>query len=215
MAERILHTTDAREPNEVANEMRYFQRFAAAAYDPENRPVDGFSIDRDFSNRHRTLYVSNDDPTRAIFAFRGTDVKGRSAGGDLGSDALLAAGLSGVSSRFKNTEKAVRAAQTKYNDLSVVGHSLGGSQTIDIAEKVPGLTKAVAFSPHVSWLGGAIDRVKSFFGFGRRKNQTPLSIYTTAWDPVAAHVARHGLSGAGVTTVKLQSFDPHSLANFK
>lgn len=163
------------------------------------------------------MYVS-EAKDKAVLSFRGTSkIKG-----DLGSDALLALGMQKTGSRFKNAEKAAKAAYADYGDkLSLTGHSLGGSSALYARHALPKGAKVEthAFAPHVSLFHSLKDSFKTvhdkFFGSGKRKKATAdTTIYKTKTDPVSAFVSPY-YSKAKVVTVKTKSRNPHSMSNFK
>jgi hypothetical protein len=177
-----------------------------ASYRPGEAP-EGYSIDPRFSNRNRTLYVDN-ATGKATLAFRGTDLKNRA---DLGTDALLAMGLSSLSSRFRNAKRAARRAQAEYGDnLQLAGHSLGGSQALYASSRT-GLA-ATALNPGVP-PSFAKKSVLDRLGMTLFKKKVPSGhIYTTGSDPISA---LSPLTGVPTTRVKQKiRGDPHAIQNF-
>jgi hypothetical protein len=198
--------------------MREFQPFAKAAYSaPSGEPsaMAGFHIDKRYSNVNHTLYASDTEPSKAVLTFRGTDIKNRN---DLGTDALLALHMEGLSSRFQNAKRTAIAAQNEYGDLSITGHSLGGSEALYASKslKTPP-SQTVAYSPHVSWaesLGQKFKGVHDFFFKPKESQPSSTYIYKTQLDPVSAFVSPH-YDNAHIVTVKQRNLSPHSLENFK
>jgi hypothetical protein len=82
-----------------------YAKLAAGSYGQKD--VEGYDIDKELSNRNRTVYVDK-DTGKAVVSFRGTDLSGSSRWGDLGTDALIAMGLGKHSDRMKNAKKAIR-----------------------------------------------------------------------------------------------------------
>jgi pimeloyl-ACP methyl ester carboxylesterase len=185
--------------------MRAHAEIARAAY--TGVPPPGFAADPELSNEHRTTYVSGG---QAYIAIPGT----RSADRDLTTDLLLAAGLHHLSARFRNAAATAQRAAAKYGpqNVSVVGHSLGGSQALYVAAK-HGL-RAVAYNPYVSpsmALHGAIDKVWQSWmpqrGLGRH-----ATIYATRFDPISG---LRGLAAARAFTVRAAGRQSaHSIRNF-
>jgi hypothetical protein len=198
--------------------MREFQPFSKQAYNAPSGTVvapKGYHVDPKYSNVNRTLFASDDDPKKAVLAYRGTDVKNRN---DLGTDALLAFHLEGLSSRFQNARRAAQAAQSAYPDLTLSGHSLGGSEALYAAKslKTPP-TQTVAFSPHASLFESfgkkLFNRVHDTFYKPKEAQPSNTYIYKTQLDPVSAFVSPH-YDGAHVVTIKQRKLSPHNLSNF-
>lgn len=103
----------------------------------------GYEVDRELSNRNRTVFYHK-EKNEAVIAYRGTNPKKL---GDLGTDLAIAVGAQATTARFKNAEKVADQAVTKYGKENVVvtGHSLGGSQALHVAAKKD--LKAYAFNP--------------------------------------------------------------------
>jgi Protein of unknown function (DUF2974) len=200
--------------------MREFQVFAKESYNAPSGTVQapkGYHVDNKYSNENRTLFASDTDQKKAVLAYRGTDVKNKR---DLGTDALLALHLEGISSRFQNARRVAKAAQAQYPDLSLSGHSLGGSEALYAAKslKTPP-TQTVAFSPHVSLFESfgkkLFKRVHDTFYKPTEAQPNSTYIYKTQLDPVSAFVgdSKH-YDGAHVVTVKQRKLSPHDLSNF-
>jgi hypothetical protein len=195
----------------MEDRMHTYAPFAKAAY---NAPSGGADTMPRYSNENRVLYASDTDPKKAVLSFRGTDVKNRN---DLGTDALLALHLEGLSSRFQNAKRAAQAAQAQYSDLTLTGHSLGASQALYAAKSLKNPpSQTVAYAPHVSWfesLGDKARQVHDFF-FGAKKKQPNTSyIYKTSDDPVSSYVDPH-YNNSHIATVRQVSDNPHGLENF-
>jgi len=195
------------------NAMQQYAQLSDGAYGAKDMSHLGYEIDPQHSNRNRTLYQHRESG-KAILAFRGTDLKSKSKFGDLGSDALLALGLHGLSSRFRNAKKATDKAIATYgkDNLAVVGHSLGGSQAL-YANSKRGL-EAHAFNPGVS---GAMVRKNLMDSLGaqlfKRKPKPNATVYTTGKDIIS------GLSPLLVKTKTVlvkpkKGVNAHSLQNF-
>ena len=196
------------------DEQQLYAQLSQGSYG--GQPVEGWTIDPEFSNQNRTLYV-NDASKKGVYSFRGTDITNRgNRWKDIGTDALLALGLKDVSSRFQNAQKATEGAIQKYgkDNLTLTGTSLGGSQGIYVAQKT-GLP-AVVFNPGVSPLDvkrtkGAImaDTVANLL---RPKSKSNVIAYTTVADPIS--VLTPFIGGVKVIPVKPKMRNLHSLKNF-
>jgi predicted esterase YcpF (UPF0227 family) len=123
---------------------------------------------------------------KAVVAFRGTNPKNLK---DLGTDALIALGMGHFGSRFKNAKDATDQTIAKYGkgNVSLTGHSLGGSQALFVNSKT-GL-ETHAFNPGVSPLEkspikAVYDKVVS--ALFKKKTTSNAHIYTTNHDPVSA-----------------------------
>lgn len=195
------------------NAMQQYAQLSDGAYGAKDMSHLGYDIDPEHSNRNRTLYQHRDSG-KAILAFRGTDLKSKSKMGDLGSDALLALGLHGLSSRFRNAKKATDRAMEKYgkDNLTVTGHSLGASQAL-YANSKRGV-EAHAFNPGVS---PSMVRKNLLDNLGaqlfKRKPKSNAVVYTTGKDIIS------GLSPllARTKTVFVKpkkGVNAHSLENF-
>jgi hypothetical protein len=193
------------------DEARQYAQLANAGY--SGADVDGYDIDRELSNRHRTVYVSK-DTGKATLALAGTRLNKRTTRmGDLGTDALLALGLQSLSSRFQNSKKVARAAIEKYGqeNVSATGHSLGGSQALYLNQRLG--VGAHAYNP-----GAPPSMVrKSLFdklstSLFKRPLQNTANIYFTGKDPIS--ILSPLVANARTVRVKQTQRDAHSLKNF-
>lgn len=68
---------------------------------------------------------------------------------DVGTDAMMVLGLEHLGTRFKHAEQVTARGIKKYGkeNVSVVGHSLGGSQTMHVSQKYD--IEGVAINPYV------------------------------------------------------------------
>jgi hypothetical protein len=198
--------------------MHQFAPFASAAYKAPSGGADtmpGFHIDSRYSNENRVLYASDTDPKKAVLSFRGTDVKN---GNDLGTDALLALHMEGLSSRFQNAARVAKAAQAQYSDLTLTGHSAGASQALYAAKslKTPP-SQTVAYSPHISWfqsLGDKARQVHDFLFGGGKKQTNSTFIYKSDNDPVSAYISPH-YDNAHIASVRdVNPSNPHSMESY-
>jgi hypothetical protein len=188
-------------------------RLANGAYDGSEVP--GYTIDRELSNRNRTVYVTPEN--KAIIAFSGTRPNSkRDALKDLGTDALLAFGLENISSRFRKAKKVTKKTMEKYgnDNVETVGHSLGSSQGLYVNAKygVP----HTGFAPGVSVKNardGILDKISTKLFFkGRRANKN-ATVYHAGGDPISALAPT--LNHARVVKVaKKPKESAHSIRNF-
>lgn len=157
------------EPSASPETIPDWQKYAVLAQASYTRakPVEGYTIDPEFSDRNRTLYV--DDKTgKAILAFRGTKLSGEGTGGsrwaDLGADALIAMGIQDASARFRGSRKVTKQVLTKYGKDNVVltGHSMGGSQALYVHHRLYDKPETHAFNAGISPVD--VMRSKGIFG---------------------------------------------------
>jgi hypothetical protein len=203
---------------ELEAKMRTYQPFAKQAYAAPSGTVQaptGYHVDAKYSNENRTLFASDTDPKKAVLSYRGTDVKNRN---DLGTDALLAFHLEGLSARFQNAKRAAKAAQNAYPDLTLTGHSLGGSEALYASKSLKSPpSQTVAYSPHVSLAESFGKKLfsKVHDAFFKPKEAQPSNtyIYKTQLDPVSAFVSPH-YDNSHVVMVKQRKLSPHDLGNF-
>ena len=181
-----------------------------AAYGDDSYVPSNYNKDLELSNRNRSVYF--DPKTRkAIVGFKGTDPTNSD---DLGTDALIALGIYGVGSRFKNAVETTRAAKAKYEGgVTVTGHSLGGTQALYVsrAENVD----AYAFNPGSS-IPNLVDgyyRSTTVAGFlaPKRKANPRATIVTTGIDPISFGYV---LGGEKKVYVRPRGADVHGLSNF-
>ena len=194
-----------------------YARLSELAYLPPKKQTAGakelgWDVDPDLSDRNRTVFV-NPATKKAVLAFRGTDPKNVR---DLASDALIAAGLQGISPRFRTSEKVAKAAMAKYGAANVVatGHSLGGSQALHVNRR-QGL-ETHAFSPGAGFADqrrGATETLacKIAPGMKRCKNAKRSTVYATAADPIAVNAT---FGADRKVMVKARSRNPHTVKNF-
>lgn len=97
----------------------------------------GYHKDNDLSNEHYATFARAKDwqgsgAGHAIVAYRGTDLS-KHLVGDLVADLGIIAGYSSDLSRFKRATETAKAAADKYgkDNVTLTGHSLGGSQALD------------------------------------------------------------------------------------
>lgn len=182
-----------------------------AAYYPgkaaELVKASGYLVDDELSNRNRTTFY-HPETKKAVVAFRGTNPRDPS---DLLADYLIARGQTGVSTRFKTSATTVRKANKKYgnDNVSVTGHSLGGSQALDINRKLG--NKAYAFNPGAGVGGVPLDILKSAFTSPARRKKGTATIVATPGDPISASAL---FGPERKILVKARHKDAHSIKNF-
>lgn len=193
---------------EQQDTMTHFAELASGAYGSKDMAHLGYEIDPELSNRNRTLY-HNKDTGKAVYAFRGTNVKNKA---DLATDALLALGLKEFSSRFKNANKYTKKAIEKYgkDNLSTASHSLGGSQSLYVNSK-HGI-EAHAFNPFVEPKTSKANMLtKGLYHLFKKPVQSNATVYKTTTDPISIFA---NLSNANVKEIKPKYKNGHSLKNF-
>jgi hypothetical protein len=179
--------------------------FFEGGYDNSKVPA-GYSVDPELSGHDRTVFVKGD---HAYVAFRGTNVQNRR---DLGTDALLFLGMEGISSRFQKSLRTTRSAIDKYGkqNVTVVGHSLGGTQALYVNSKTG--VDAHAFNPGAALpqaRRGILDSITC--GIFRRKCTTRANVYTTGVDPIS-YLSKY--SNAQKHHVTPRYMDVHGIKNF-
>jgi hypothetical protein len=124
----------------------------------------GMRLDSSLSNAEQKVYV--DRRNRPTIAYTGSRKIG-----DWMTNALLATGLQGLSSRFRGAKDLAEKVRQKYNKpLTIIGHSLGGS----LAEYAGGKGDKIV----------TLDKGVGISGIGKTigKNQTDIR---TSNDPVS------------------------------
>jgi dienelactone hydrolase len=214
------HTpVDQNSKEALTAKMHQFAPFAKAAYSAESgnyTVMPGYHVDREFSNQNRILYASDTDPKKAIYTFRGTNIKNWN---DIGTDVLNTVGLERYAARNQNAARYAKAAQNKYSDLSLTGHSLGGEQALYAAKSLKRPpTETVAMAPHVSWSSSMSDKLfrsvhNLFFGSKKRQPST-TTIFKTENDPVSIFANSHYRSSTIATVREVNPRNPHSMESF-
>lgn len=133
--------------------MEDYERLAKASYAKDKR-VQGYEIISELSTDDRVAY-RNLNSNHVVISFRGTDpgsLKGfhnSRAFRDITTDIMMGLELENYNSRFKKAEQTTKRGIQKYGkeNVTVVGHSLGGSQALHVSEKYG--VEAVAFNPFV------------------------------------------------------------------
>jgi hypothetical protein len=93
----------------------------------------GYVFDSDLSDINQQIYY-NPKEKKLLYSVKGTNPLSLK---DLGTDAYLAMGKLKETNRYKEAEKKLQLAKTRYSpkDVVVAGHSLGGSISQYIAGK--------------------------------------------------------------------------------
>jgi hypothetical protein len=195
------------------NKMAEYAKLSDGAYGVKD--VDGYDVDNELSNSNRTVYVKDG---KAVVSFRGTDLSSKkNKWKDLGNDALIAVGLQDLSSRFRKSNQITNKAIEKYGkeNVSLTGHSLGGSQALYVHTKT-GLDTH-AFNAGISPLdvrrsGGQFTPERVLSLFKKPKYSDNAHSYVTRNDLVG------GLSplikGLNTHIVGQKDRNAHSLKNF-
>jgi hypothetical protein len=161
--------------------------------------IAGWERDDSLSNKNYTTYTKGG---KSVIAYRGTDLKNpKTRWDDLGTDLLLTIGLADSASRFKNAKKVADRAVQKYgeNNVNLVGHSLGGSQSAWVSRKT-GL-KGTGFN--TGW--SPIDAL-------RKRTYTNFKNVRVEGDPVSYFGRKLGRTTN--VSVKPKMKNKHSLLNF-
>lgn len=159
--------------------------------------VNGWQKDMSLSGPDHAVFHKEG---KAKIAYRGTDVKNKR---DLGTDALITLGLQDKSSRMKRAVRTADTVSAKYGkeNVSLTGHSLGGSQSQYVSRK-RGLS-ATGFN-------AAMSPVDMF----RSRTYSKFHSVSTASDPIS-NFTHHKVGRIGKkTTVTQTKFNPHSLSNY-
>lgn len=116
-------------------------KLSNAAYDPAQHPeIDGYQLDSSLSNKNASTYY-HPQTKRAIIAYRGTNPLNAD---DLKADLDIAFGQR-KHRRFQEAVDLANKVKQKYQDVSVTGHSLGGTQALHVHDQL-GLNAKV-FNP--------------------------------------------------------------------
>ena len=205
-------------PPEPSRETIHAQ-LSKAAYGKED-PAHGYQLDTELSNRDRKVYHKDG---KAVVAYRGTNLSGsKDRFRDLAADGLIALGLTNASKRFKGANDTADKALQKYGkeNVSLTGHSLGGSQALHVAKKHKDLNlETHAYNPGIS----PVDVVRSKGIFHPRHLLKPMGGNDGFGSNTTIHAVRKDLVGAlspylsGVKTkmyTAKKGKGAHALANF-
>lgn len=169
---------------------------SSSAYSPQ-KEVRGYKILQKYSSPDRVVYEHQSG--HKIIAFRGTDPGNVR---DLTTDILLATGSESLSHRFHNAEKITQELVRKYGkeNVSVTGHSLGGSQAMHVSRKFG--VVGHAYNPHTTF-------TSALTGI----NYPNVTLHVNEGDPVSAFYP-----GAHFQTVDVRSngtgLKAHGIQNF-
>jgi len=139
----------------------------------------GMKLDESLSNAEQKVYLDkNKNPTIAFTGSRKV--------GDWMTNALLATGLQGFSTRFRGAKQLVEKVKEKYNKpATIIGHSLGGA----LAEYAGGKGNKII----------SVDRGIGLGGIGKKLGSNVTDIRTSN-DLVSA--LRNTQSGGRLVTIK-------------
>lgn len=183
---------------------------ARAAYNTEKYLEDydkqGYVIDQELSDGDRTTFY-HPASKRAVVSFRGTKLSNFA---DLATDLAIVKGTQNTSGRFKRSNKTVEKVIGKYgkDNVTLTGHSLGGSQAITAGQRY-GLVSH-AFNPGV----GPQTAVKQALGklFSKKKGSS-VNIYHTGtkdWISALSPFVKGNVRRVAPKILK----NPHSVDNF-
>jgi len=147
--------------------------FSEAAYTQKSMP--GYLIDTELSGPDATVYRNNNS---AIVAFSGTRPTSKeNASRDITTDLGLWAGQKSHLNRFKNALDLSNRVVAKYgkDNVTVTGHSLGGSQAIYVNQQLG--IKGSAYNPYFD-TQDVLKRGKHFVNDN-------FNIHTILGDPVS------------------------------
>jgi hypothetical protein len=190
--------------------MTSYAKLARAAYDTEKYSKDfeaqGYVLDKELTDGDRSVF-HNPQSKKAVVSFRGTRTSNLL---DLAADLKIARGSQGESIRFKRSTAQTKRVVAKYGkeNVSLTGHSLGGSQAIHVGEKL-GL-QSHAYNPGIGPKTGIRGVISRLF---RSKKKENINIYHTGIkDPISAlaPMMNSNVKHVGPRFHK----DPHSIANF-
>lgn len=160
----------------------------------------GLTKDTSLSNGKDKVYV--DKKGKASVVYKGTNPLDPR---DLLTDAALLVGLEKYTPRFQNAKKLADKAKQKYgtNNVSGVGHSLGGS----LAES-SGLKERYTYNKGVG-LGGIGKQMRR----GEHDYRAPNDIVSVLAKTQSYKNKNGGKSGSEIITTKSQAADPLSAHN--
>lgn len=159
--------------------------------------VDGWQKDVHLSGPDHSVYHKEG---KAKIAYRGTKLSNKK---DLQADVLIGLGLQDKSNRFKRAVRTADQVSAKYgkHNVSLTGHSLGGSQAQYVSRK-RGLD-ATGFSAAMS----PIDAV-------RKRTYSKFHSISTASDPISKYTHHHVARVGKKTTAKQIKWNPHAMSNY-
>jgi hypothetical protein len=136
-----------------------YEVLAKAAYGHglQGKAVQGYEIIPELTTDDRVAY-RNINSNHVVISFRGTDPGGFKMIGpfyksrafrDVTTDIMMGLELENYNSRFQKAERTTELGIQKYGkeNVTVVGHSLGGSQALHVSEKYG--VEAYAYNPFV------------------------------------------------------------------
>lgn len=148
-----------------------YQRLAMASYHPKHANVPGYTILNEYSGPDRTVYQNN-QTGKVVVAYRGTNPKNWR---DLTTDAAMALNLH--THRFTNSDNITKKVIERYGkgNVSLTGHSLGGSQALYFSDKYG--VHSEAYNPYI--------HPSNFFGVGKGHTYAHATIHHNYTDPIS------------------------------
>lgn len=161
--------------------------------------VNGYKIDRKYSNSEH-LAVRDQNTGELVVAYHGTDVKGKRGASDLYNDAAIAFGKYKKTDRFKRADKFAKKLKRQGEEVSYVGHSLGGALAARSARV--GDTEYDAYNPLIT-----LNNKKDY-------KRAPGTIYRTQGDFASILGSGKNIKKKTQTTKHYNPFTAHSMSNF-
>lgn len=126
-------------------------------------------IDQEFSDKNRTTYY-HPHSKKAVVSFRGTKLNNIF---DLATDVAIAKGSENNTGRFIDSLRLTKSVVKKYgkDNVTLTGHSLGGTQAIKIGQKT-GL-QSYAYNPGVGPKTGVLQGLKKLLT-GKKSNNVQI-----------------------------------------
>jgi len=146
---------------------------AKAAY--TSSPVEGYTIDPEFSYGNTTVYKNN-QTGKATVAFAGTrGIK------DARADLAIVAGMEQKDPQFQQALQTTKNVISKYgkDNVHITGHSLGGAKSSYVSSKLG--VKGTTFNQ--GWFGGAITHATNI---GDKWDTSNVKDYVVPGDPISA-----------------------------
>ena len=151
--------------------MEDYQKLALASYDSKNRYVPGYSILSEFSGPDRTVF-QNHKSKKVVISYRGTNPGNWR---DVSTDLLMAGNL--YSHRFTKSDQVTKNIISKFgkHNVSLTGHSLGGSQALYFSNKYK--VHSEAYNPYI--------HPSNWFGVGKGSSYEHAVIHHNYTDPIS------------------------------
>lgn len=184
---------------------------ARAAYNTgkysEDYDKQGYIVDKELSDSYRTVFY-NPQNKRAVVSYRGTKLNDIA---DLATDLAIVKGSERQTPRFRHAMKVAEKTIKKYgkDNVTLTGHSLGGSQAIYVGQKT-GLTTH-AFNPGVGPKTGIREVLSRFF---RSRNKgSNVNIYHTGKRDIISMLSPLVRGNVRHVAPKMHK-NPHGIDNF-